>query len=590
MTFSHRTPRTLILLCLGFFFINGFITDAQAQQIQVNAADPPVAEQGTLSLDVKVTGKGFKNGAQAKWFVTGTTNPGGVTVNSTTFVSSTELRATITVVDTAEIANFDIQVLNSDGRGGKGTELFRVTAKGGGNSSCPPMQPAPMSDTKCYGALPGCLDSSFGGVGYVDMHIGSGNFGQGTNAVIVQPDGKIVAATGVQNSSGDSDFAVIRFNSDGSLDSSFGDPDPFNPTLRRGFALTPFTNENDDGMDLLQQPDGKIVVFGQAGTTGSGSMAVARYNVDGTLDTSFGSAGKVMVSFGGRVSARGNSIVRQSDGKLVLGGAASVQNTLLFGMARLNTNGTLDSSFGSGGKLIVNPSGVKNASATVRGITIQRIPAVTGEERIVVAGASTPGSDSGYRSWFLMRFKPNGGVDTTFGTNAVVKTNFFGFHDDVKQIEVDSNNRIVAIGSTYTASPNFCGTYTVDAAVVRYLQDGVLDTTFSGGKQILDVYGGTDSASALALQPDGKILVTGHSASSDLTIRHFALIRLNADGTRDSSFGLLGNGVVTVDFGGSSVFGLAIAIQPNDGRIVVGGSTSLVPGEPAHLLVARYLH
>jgi hypothetical protein len=97
--------------------------------------------QGTVNLNVKVTGKGFKNGAQAKWFVTGTTNPGGVTVNSTAFVSSTELTANITVSDTATIANFDIQVLNSDGRGGKGTELFAVTAKG--NAAACTVQPLP---------------------------------------------------------------------------------------------------------------------------------------------------------------------------------------------------------------------------------------------------------------------------------------------------------------------------------------------------------------------------------------------------------------------------------------------------------------
>jgi hypothetical protein len=93
------------------------------------------AEQGTLNLNVKVTGKGFKSGAKAKWLVTGTTDTGGVTVNSTTFVSSTELSANITVADGATIANYDIQVLNSDGRGGKGTELFAVTAKGG-QTSC----------------------------------------------------------------------------------------------------------------------------------------------------------------------------------------------------------------------------------------------------------------------------------------------------------------------------------------------------------------------------------------------------------------------------------------------------------------------
>jgi len=116
-------------------------THAQGQ-VQVSAADPMAAEQGTINLNIKVTGKGFKNGAQAKWFVTGTTNPGGVTVNSTTFVSSSEVTANITVADTATIANFDIQILNSDGRGGKGTELFAVTAKGASPNLCT-LQPLP---------------------------------------------------------------------------------------------------------------------------------------------------------------------------------------------------------------------------------------------------------------------------------------------------------------------------------------------------------------------------------------------------------------------------------------------------------------
>ena len=101
---------------------------AQAQQVQVTAADPPSAAQGTLNLDVRILGKGFKNGARANFFVAGTTDPGGVQVNSTTFVGSTELSANITVSDAATISTFDIQVLNADGRGGKGTELFAVTS------------------------------------------------------------------------------------------------------------------------------------------------------------------------------------------------------------------------------------------------------------------------------------------------------------------------------------------------------------------------------------------------------------------------------------------------------------------------------
>lgn len=142
MTLRPRTPAISVLLFLGFFFFNGVITETQAQQVQVNAADPAAAEQGTIDLNVKITGRGFKRGASSQFLVTGTTDPGGIIVNSTTFVSSTELTANITVADTATISNFDIQVLNSDGRGGKGTELFAVTAKANASVACE-VQPLP---------------------------------------------------------------------------------------------------------------------------------------------------------------------------------------------------------------------------------------------------------------------------------------------------------------------------------------------------------------------------------------------------------------------------------------------------------------
>ena len=148
MTPRFRPSPTLIILS-GLFLLTAIlaIPSSLAQgQVQVSAADPMAAEQGTINLNVKVTGKGFKNGAKAKWFVTGTADTGGVTVNSTTFVSSTELSANITVADAATVANFDIQVLNSDGRGGKGTELFAVTAKGNSPNACT-IQPLPPGIT-----------------------------------------------------------------------------------------------------------------------------------------------------------------------------------------------------------------------------------------------------------------------------------------------------------------------------------------------------------------------------------------------------------------------------------------------------------
>ena len=132
MKSRHNIAPVFLLLAFAFVVFLSLSTTpiSHAQgQVQVTAADPPAAEQGTVNLNVKVTGRGFKNGAKAKWFVTGSADTGGVTVNSTTFVSSTELSANITVADSATIANYDIQVLNSDGRGGKGTELFAVTGR-----------------------------------------------------------------------------------------------------------------------------------------------------------------------------------------------------------------------------------------------------------------------------------------------------------------------------------------------------------------------------------------------------------------------------------------------------------------------------
>jgi hypothetical protein len=108
-----------------------FLADPASAQISVNSATPNSAVQGTTNLDVTVAGKGFKAGAKAQWFISGTTNPGGVTVNSTAFVNSSTLTANITVSSTANVGGFDIQVKNTDGRTGKGTELFAVQSKPG---------------------------------------------------------------------------------------------------------------------------------------------------------------------------------------------------------------------------------------------------------------------------------------------------------------------------------------------------------------------------------------------------------------------------------------------------------------------------
>ena len=126
---SQRYSSVLIPAILTWIFA---LTAARplAAQIQVNSANPSAAPQGTVNLNVTISGNGFKKGSKAQWFVTGTTNPGGVTVNSTTFGGSSSLTANITVAADAVISGFDIVVANADGRTGKGTDKFAVTVKG----------------------------------------------------------------------------------------------------------------------------------------------------------------------------------------------------------------------------------------------------------------------------------------------------------------------------------------------------------------------------------------------------------------------------------------------------------------------------
>jgi uncharacterized delta-60 repeat protein len=541
-----------------------FRSSAQGQ-VQVTAADPALAEQGTVNLNVKVTGKGFKNGAKAKWFVTGTTDTGGVTVNSTTFVSTTEVTANITVADTAVISNFDIQVLNSDGRGGKGTELFKVTSKNAGN--CPPQQPSPTGDTSCYAALPGCLDSSFGGDGFVNYSLGYPGATNWAWALVVQPDGKIVTAGDANTASNGIDFVVARFNGDGSLDTSFGDPDTLNPTLRRGYTVTTITAKFDYARAMVLQPDGKIVVHGTTSDGMKDNVVLVRYNTDGTLDPSFGSGG--IVTLGRTRNTPYGDVAVQSDGRIVVGGTTENK----FALARLLSNGSLDVSFGSAGLVLANPN-TTGGSAVGLSLAIQRVPAYTGEERIVVGGYSLTSSNAP-REWTLMRFKANGATDLTFGTAGVVKTLFSGFGDTLKNVDIDYSNRIVAGGQTYNAN-SICGSYVIDFAIARYTENGSLDSSFAGGTQTVNFFGGRDEFGerGLAVQPDNKILAFGYPHSSDGTMRHFGLVRLNNDGTRDSSFGLLSSGLVTTEIVGQRAVGIAVGLDPTNGKIVAAGGAT----------------
>jgi uncharacterized delta-60 repeat protein len=362
----------------------------------------------------------------------------------------------------------------------------------------------------------GSLDTGFDGDGKLTLWVAPYS-SNAANALAIQSDGKIVAAGYAGPSS--ADFALARFNTDGSLDNSF-DSD--------GKVVTSF-GSNDSAFSSAIQSDGKIVV---AGCTGSSDFALIRYNADGSLDTTFNGTGIVTTDFGG--DDRIYSIKIQSDGKIVVAGTSGGN----FALARYNTDGSLDTTFDTDGKLTTDFGGSDVAYAL----------AIQSDGKIVAAG--TNGSD-----FALARYNTDGSLDSTFDTDGKLTTDLGGT-DAANAIAIQSDGKIVVAGKN-----------TVDFAVARYNADGSLDTSFDAdGKLTTNVYG-YDTAYAISIQSDGKIVVAGSSGTAFSAYR-FSLVRYNADGSLDTSFDT--DGKVTTTFSGYA-YAYAMAIQ-SDGKIVVAGS------------------
>lgn len=254
----------------------------------------------------------------------------------------------------------------------------------------------------------GRLDRSFGRVGRVLTDVGSSSLG--ADAVVVQRDGKIVAA-GSSNANGSPDFALVRYRSDGTIDETFG---------AGGIVLTDFgASADDEAWALAIQPDGKLVAAGDgsAREEASGDFALARYNPDGSLDPTFGAGGKVLTNVGGAATAL--SVALQKDGKLVAAGPAAVgpaenvENR--FVLVRYHRDGRLDQAFGAGGKVLTGfKRSVDGASASA--------VAIQADGKAVAAGATETLDD--VDDFALARYTRNGRLDPTFGDMGEVVTDF----------------------------------------------------------------------------------------------------------------------------------------------------------------------
>jgi uncharacterized delta-60 repeat protein len=341
----------------------------------------------------------------------------------------------------------------------------------------------------------GRLDTGFGKGGYVVFDGGGNDRGLG---LALQRDGKIIT-TGYTYVGSQRDVLLLRYNVDGSIDSTFG----------AGGKVTYSSqgSATDIGFGVVVQEDNGIVVVGETSVGSHQDVLVLRYTGRGTLDDQFGSGG--IVRYGGGGMDRGFAAAIQSDGKIVVVGSNVVKNRDDVLVLRLTASGALDKPFGTDGAVIF--SGAGDNSDYGNWVALQA------DGKIVVSGAISNGTAFDI---LLLRFNSNGTPDSSFGTRGVVVYGDGGGNNDYGFSHViQADGKIVIAGYTQKAAGD-------DVILIRFGPEGKPDPTFglSGSTTWNGSGNGMDFGQGLALQPDGRLVVTGFShngANEDLLVMRF---------------------------------------------------------------------
>ena len=410
-------------------------------------------------------------------------------------------------------------------------------------------------------AAPSDLDPSFGSGGFVLTEFSSPAVVEpshaGASAIGVQADGRLVAAGSFNDQFGNNGgFALARYTADGALDDSFG----ADGRVITGFPG--FTNVRGQAMTLL--PGGGVVVGGTALSYATGDVfALARYTANGDLDPSFGSGGRVAEWLGNYTQGGVKALARQPDGKLVAVGTFYVSGSEAIGVARYNPNGSLDTTFDSDGLAQIS-SFYSWERPDARAVLVQP------DGRIVVAAGLQSAEV------VLVRLNADGSLDMSFDSDGIARPRY----GQPFALALQPDGKIVEAGQAY-------GGFSL--AVSRVNPDGTSDTTFAGdGSAEVDflrfnpvaVY---SAALSVQIQPTGKIVAAGVGSGNTL---HMALARFNPDGTTDAGFGT-GGKLLAVPTGAIGAQASAVALQ-HDGRIVVSGHAYLANGNQVFALT-RYV-
>ncbi|HNU57626.1 MAG TPA: hypothetical protein PKN30_13630 [Flavobacteriales bacterium] len=399
-------------------------------------------------------------------------------------------------------------------------------------------------------AQPGSLDPSFSGDGLLVSGLFTGN--DFARDVVGLPSGAVLAA-GNAVVEGVSRFAVSRTLADGSLDTDFNGV---------GYATIGFDDFNDACFAMTLDADGAIVLAGYSNNGVQNELALARLTADGAPDPGFGGNGSVRLSLA-PVSVEIYALAIQPDGRIVVAGNAFNGITGGILVARFNADGSPDTDFNGTGHVITNVGD----NAVGYGL------AVLPDGKLVVGGYA---EDSTGPDLLVARYESDGSPDADFGTDGVVTTDLGQFWERIRAITIDADGSIIFVGTVGTSFAM------MDVLVGRFLANGSLDPAFDvDGVLSIDVAGGVEDGTDILLQPDGRLLVCGSGEVSGQA--QVLLARLEQSGALDASFGT--DGLVLTDVASGDDYAAALALAP-DGKILVAGSNAGSLGSDA--LLARY--
>lgn len=388
----------------------------------------------------------------------------------------------------------------------------------------------------------GDLDTSFSSDGIAVSSYGPNDV---LNGIALQQSGKLVVAGATRlSSSYDYDIALIRYNSDGSVDTSFG-------SSGNGLTRTDIRGGDDAAYAIAQQSNGKIIVVGYSKNQygNNQAMAILRYTSNGVLDTTFGGGdGVVLRQFSYDNNDTANAVAIDSSDRIVVVGKAGTD----WIFSRYTSSGSADTSFGTTGTLSLSGLATYHSGLAV---------AIQSNGKIVAAGYAAE-SNFVVAGIVLVRLNSNGSADTSFDGDGVKTTALSSGFDMARSIALQSDGKIVVAGTTYNSTSG-----DFDFAVLRYTTSGALDSSFDGdGIKTLAIDSGNNIGESVRIDSNGKILVAGYvdrSGSDDL----FAVARFNTDGSLDTSFS--GDGIASLNNGRAH----GMALQ-TDGKIVAVGESS----------------